>query len=186
MRKTTLLVLTILVGGMLPTPPASGVSLWSAACALNLRFDFNSPIRATGTAPGYDLIVTASQDLDPQAGGLQTCASTVETAELLRSTIVDADGSSSLWSCSAVLASGNWDQEWVDSGGDRSPPSLEGGHTIAGTWGDWQLVVRDQALTTVGVGQFTVDARDADLISDCPLVGVTTLRMTGAVFYQDP
>ncbi|MGH2754970.1 MAG: hypothetical protein ACRDLB_11115, partial [Actinomycetota bacterium] len=120
--------------------------------------------------------------------GTQECAISLDALEFSRTTDISASGTSTEFSCSAVVASGSWDQEWRDSGGASSPTPMFGGtHTIDGTWGDWVLTIRDDdPAVVIGVAQLTVDPGGATDFSQCPLVGLTRLRMVGAIVFQDP
>jgi hypothetical protein len=166
--------------------PQANAALWTGACAVNVRFNFATPVRAVGTAPDYSITVSSVADLDPLNSGTQGCAVTLDPLEIGRSTSVSATGSSVEWSCAAAVASGSWNQQWFDSSGSGSPPAMFGSHTVTGTWGDWVLTLTDASLTTVGVAELTLAPTEATKLAQCPLIGFTSLGMTGTLVFQDP
>jgi hypothetical protein len=166
--------------------PQANASLWTGACAVNLRFNFSTPVRAFGTAPDYSISVSSVADVDPTKTGTQGCAVTLDPLEIGRGTSVSASGSSIEWSCAAAVSSGSWNQQWLDSSGSSTPPAMFGSHTVTGTWGNWQLTLVDDNLAVVGVADLTVAASDATKIAQCPLIGFTSLSMTGVLVFQDP
>jgi hypothetical protein len=185
MRRRLSLVVTLLALSMAIVPRAEA-SLWTGACAVNVRFSFSTPIRTVLTAPNYSVTVSQVADVDPTKTGSQGCAVTLDPLNIGRATAVSASGTSTEFSCSAVVASGGWNQQWVDSSGSGSPPPMVGSHTVSGTWGNWQLTLVDDNLAVVGVADLTVAASSAADLSQCPLNGLWSLTMTGVLVFQDP
>ena len=63
---------------------------------------------------------------------------------------------------------------------------MVGSHTVTGTWGDWQLTLIDDDLEVVGVADLTLAAGEATKLAQCPLIGFSSLSMTGVLVFQDP
>ena len=166
--------------------PQADAALWTGACLVNVRFNFTTPVRTYGTAPDYSISVSSVADVDPTKSGTQGCAVTLDPLEIGRGTSVVANGSSTEWSCAAVVASGRWDQQWFDSSGSGSPPSMIGSHSMVGTWGHWTLALTDANLAVVGVAELTLAPGEATKLAQCPLIGFTSLGMTGTLVFQDP
>ena len=168
------------------TVPQANAALWTGACAVNVRFNFATPIRGFGTAPDYSITVSSAADVDPTKSGTQGCGVTMDPLEIGRGTSVSATGSSTEWSCAAAVASGAWNQQWFDSSGSGSPPAMIGSHAVAGTWGDWELVLTDDNLAVIGVAALTINPTEAAKVAQCPLGGITSLGMVGTLVFQDP
>ena len=166
--------------------PQANAVVWSGTCLITARFNFSSPIRSFGTAPNYSINVGSVADLDPRSTGTQSCAVTQDPLEIGRATAVSASGTSIEWSCSAAVASGSWNQQWITPSGSSNPPSMFGSHTIDGTWGHWTLTMTADDLSVVGVAELTVHPMDATKVAQCPLVGLTSLTMVGELVFQDP
>jgi hypothetical protein len=174
-RRTTLVVcVTIgLLGGVVPQAQAT---IYTGACAFNVNFVFDSPVRATGTAPTYTIGTST----------LAPCVITLDALEPTRRSSVDANGSSSIWTCNATLASGRWDQAWTDSHGNPSPPAILGSHLITGTWGAWTMKVQNPSLSFVGVMPLTIGPGSATSLAQCLTSGVSVIHMVGVLVFQDP
>lgn len=185
MRTRALLMSGLSMILLVVTGPQASAQVWTGACVLNVTFQFGSPVRLTGTNPGYTISVTPAADLDPTWSGSQPCVTSLDALSPARATSVSASGSSTLWTCGSVLASGRWDQQWTDRSGNSSPPAVFGSHTIAGSWGDWVLEVRNPSLNFLGIMPLTVHPSSASKIAQCS-TGISSLTMTGVMEFQDP
>lgn len=172
-----LIALLMLVG----VPQPAHAALWSGACALDVRFVFSEPIQPTGSNPNYTVTVTPAVDLDTGWPGSQPCLSSLDV-DPFRSTSVVASGSSSLWTCGAVLASGPWDQGWQNQAGAFTPPAVFGSHSITGAWGAWTVLITSPSLNFTGVIELTLDTGTPT--PAC--IGATSVRTTGVMVFQDP
>lgn len=177
-RKIVPLIALIMLVGV---PQPAHASLWSGACALDVRFVFSEPIQLSGSNPSYTVTVTPAVDLDPGWSGSQPCVTSLDI-DPFRSTSVGASGTSSLWTCAAVLASGPWDQTWQKQSGDFNPPPVFGSHSITGAWGAWTVLVTSPSLNFTGVLELTLDT--ATPTPAC--IGATSVRTTGVMVFQDP
>lgn len=185
MLRRTIVVMCAVAALLASAVPPVNAGLYSGTCVLKVTFNFNSPVKTLNTAPGYSVSVSPAADVDPTWSGQQPCAVSLDPLSPARETSVSASGSSSIWACGGVLASGSWDQQWTDESGSASPSAVFGSHTITGTWGAWTLEVRNSSLSFVGVAELTVDPSDATKASRCPS-GFSSLTMTGVMAFQDP
>ncbi len=170
LRRSLLVAITsfTLVGSAAPADAA----IWSGACAIDVTFNFNSPVRSVAAAltrPSYSL--TASGD----------CVITLDAGNPLKTTSVIGSGSADAWTCEAALGSGTWDQTF-----NPDPPDAFGSHRLDGAWGAWTLVVQNPALTFLGVVELTVHPTQPGAIAQCLTGGLTSLRTTGVMVFQDP
>lgn len=168
-RAVMVVLITVLAAFGLGAPSASASSLVHGECVVNLTFDFDSPVKSTLTSPTYSL------------SGLGQCFTLLNT-DLDPTTSVVGSGSSTVWSCGATLAGGTWDQSW-----DPAPSAIAGVHSITGTWGAWEIVV--QAPGYLGVGEFTTRAdqpSEALKVTKCATSGISKIKMTGVLSFQDP
>lgn len=185
MRRFALVLQLVFV--MLIVPASSAhASLWSGGCALIVTFHFNSPVTpaqlGSVSTPTYWISVEAAQDLDSNTAIAEPCVITLAGINLYRRTWVIADGSSTLWTCEATDAGGDWNQGW-----GVSPPAIFGSHLISGTWGAWNMVFHNHpTLNFVGTMALTVHPDDAGKRVDCQTSGITSLKMIGTMAFQDP
>jgi hypothetical protein len=185
MLKPFVVALCALAGLLLPFPSASA-SLWSGTCALDVTFSFSSPVRRLDplalTRPSYSISVAPAVDLDPLTGGSQPCAVTLSGTNPFRETSVSASGTSTLWTCEATSAGGSWTQGW-----NGSPPSVNGSHLITGGSDAWTMVVHNGPPPTfAGSMELVIHPDDAGKLAQCELNGVSSLKMTGVMVFQDP
>ncbi len=186
LRKIVVIVATL--AGLFAGAPPARASLWSGTCALDVTFSFSSPVRSpnpgslTVTTPTYSISVAPAVDLNPLTSTAEPCAVTLSGTNPFRSTSVSAGGSSAFWTCEEANAGGSWNQAW-----DGSPPSVSGSHVISGGPNVWTMVVHNSpSLTFVGTMQLTVHRDDAAKLAQCELGGITSLKMTGVMVFQDP
>jgi len=185
MRIRSFLVVIAVVALMVPSSSAHA-SLWGGTCELDVTFTFSSPIRRLDplalTRPGYSISVAPAVDLDPLTGGSQPCAVTLSGTNPFRETSVSASGTSTLWTCEAANADGSWTQGW-----NGSPPSVNGSHLITGGPDAWTMVVHNSpSLTFAGTMELVIHPDDAGKLAQCELNGVSSLKMTGVMVFQDP
>ena len=150
--------------------PSANASIWGGACTLSLEFFFNSPVRATATAPSYSVDASGS-----------TCTSSADLSRLVFQTFGGGNGSSILWSCDATAAEGSWSQ-----GFSSGLPPVGGSHVITGTDGAWVLVALDSDLTFAGIAELTVAPSDATKLATCHTSGMSSIAMTGVMEFVDP
>ncbi|MFN2544571.1 MAG: hypothetical protein ABR600_08390 [Actinomycetota bacterium] len=155
--------------------PAAQASLWSGTCEMAVTFHFLSPVRASGTAPGYTISLDSS-----------LCYVTLDGVNLYHTTTLDADGTSSTWTCGATVAGGRWDETWHNAAGQSSPAPILGSHFITGTWGAWTLKIQNPSLSFVGVMELTLAPVSAGSLAQCALSGVSTVSTFGVMVFQDP
>ncbi|MGH2684830.1 MAG: hypothetical protein ACRDJP_05110 [Actinomycetota bacterium] len=171
LRRRLLVVATTSIALLAPASPADA-AIWSGACALDVTFTFQSPVRSGAIAlshPGYNLSASGQ------------CAITLDIGNPLRTTAVIGSGTSDAWTCEAALGSGTWNQDF-----DPDPPDVLGSHRLDGVWDAWTLVVQDPGLTFLGVAELVVDPSQPDALVRCLTGGLTSLRTTGVMVFQDP
>lgn len=170
-RAAVVTAVLVAVSGFMPT---SSADIWTGSCALTLKFSFDSPVRSVTakvlTAPGYAISATAG-----------TCVVSLDFLNPLRSTSIGGGGSSVMWTCESVLGSGSWDQSW-----SPDPPAVSGFHILSGSWGAWTLVVNDGSLNFAGTISLTLHPLDAAKTVQCVTSGITSVRMTGVMVFEDP
>lgn len=187
-KKTALVAVLSLCALLFPAGQAGANALFTGACAVRVRVDFASPgIRLSGTSPNYNISLEGAVDLDPLSSGTQACAITFDTLEPLRRTAASGSGNSTFWSCTSVVASGSWNQSFVDRNGQQSPSPVFGSHSLFGTWDAWTLEVTSPGLNFIGVAELTLDGVPQNQkVTDCPLSSVQSLTMIGTMVFQDP
>lgn len=185
LRRMALLSLHVALLSLVPTAPANA-GIFTGTCVLNVTFQFFSPVNGTTSAPSYSVSISPSAaDFDPLWSGTQPCAVSGDVSPA-RTTVGGGSGSSTIWSCGAVLASGDWDQSWFNRSGNAGPPSLNGSHTITGTWDNWEMVVRNPSLSFTGNIHLTLSPFENSKALGCAGGGITSLTMIGVMVFQDP
>jgi hypothetical protein len=169
---------------LLVAPVARG-SVFTGTCVLNLTFNFDSPIKAAALSQGrnvsYSISASPAADLNPLDGGSQPCVVDTNALNPFRPTDASGSGQAIAWTCEAAAGTGSWDQSWTPD-----PVSVSGAHAITGTWGNWHMVVNNASLSFTGSMDLTVAASDATKLSQCAGAGISSLRMTGVMHFQDP
>lgn len=183
-RKTLVIVLCVLLLAALA--PAARAGVFTGTCALNVTFNFDTPVRSiTSTqarmATSYNVNAGDAADLNPLKAGSQGCAINASPLDPFRGTSASGGGSAISWTCEAVAASGSWDQQF-----HPDPDPVSGSHTIAGTWGNWVMFVNNPSLSFTATINLTVAPADAGKLAQCETNGITSLRMTGVMHLQDP
>ena len=165
------------------TAAPAEAAAWNGSCALNVTFNFTSPVLRAGltvTRPSYTISVTPAADLNPLTGVSEPCEVAPGGLSPFRETSVTAGGTSSLWTCEATDAGGTWNQSW-----NPSPPAVSGSHVITGGPGGWTMVLHNSpTLTFVGVMHLVVHPSDALKLAQCEVSGMSSLRMTGVLEFQ--
>jgi hypothetical protein len=159
------------------SPPAHA-TVFSGACAVSVNFSFNSPVTATPKSIGYSVALGPARTVTQVTRG---CVTDVSPLSPFRSTSGSGSGHAVTWTCEAAVGLGTWEQSW-----DPDPPPMSGAHSIAGTWGDWTMVVNSSALNFVGEMELTVDPADAAKLAQCATSGISSLSMIGIMHFQDP
>lgn len=159
-RSICAILIALLVLGL---QPARAATLDTVECELNVTITFISPGQKMKsnvfppTTSDYTIDVTQAKDLDPGTLGTQACRYTSGGVPVFRSTLVTATPTMTdddHWTCEAVLATGTWTQTWSPG----LPPDVVGAlYTITGTWGNWELTIRENAVPprTLGVMPLT-------------------------------
>lgn len=174
-------VLAVLASGS----PAQAAT-WAGACALDVTFNFTTPVRApnalaqTVSRPNYSISVAQSKDLNPLTGAVEACHVSPAVLAPFRSTWAWGGGTSSIWTCESTLASGTWNEGW-----SSSIPLVYGSHLIKGGPDGWSMTVHDDpSLRLVGTMELTVHPDDALKLAQCETSGITSLKMTGVLAFQ--
>jgi len=174
-------VLALLASG---SPAQAGT--WVGACALDVTFNFTTPVRATNAValtvsrPNYSISVAQAKDLDPLTGGVQACHVSPALLAPFRSTWAWGGGESWVWTCEVTDAGGTWNEGW-----SSSIPLVYGSHVIEGGPGGWSMTVHDSpSLRFVGTMELTVHPDDAVKLAQCRTSGMTSLKMTGILTFQ--
>lgn len=184
MFKRMALILLAVSTIALGAPAPANATVFTGSCALNLTFSFHTRVRPASslqTAVGYDVTATSARDLDPLAAGSQPCVVDTDALNPFRTTDAAGSGNSLAWTCEFASGTGSWNQSWTPD-----PAPLFGSHTISGPWGDWTLIVNSPSLNFAGVAHLTVDPADATSLAQCETGGISSLRMTGVMYFQDP
>jgi len=184
MTRRALIIAIAVAALMVGLVPNASAGLYSGSCQLVLTFNFSSGV-GLDTKPSYSISASPAVDLDPTWSGSQPCLVTLDAFNPTRETSVSGSGSSSIWACGAVLASGSWDQSWTNKSGGSSPSAIFGSHTITGSFGEWILEVRNP-LSFVGAAEMTVHPLDATKAAQCASGGFSSIRMIGTMVFQDP
>lgn len=181
-RKTALGVGVTLALIMTPMPQAHAI-LFTGACAVELTFEFHSPVRSISNgpaAPDYDIWGVGADDV---TAPLDPCAALLTAPNIGKDTDISAAGSSTLWTCESTVGGGGWNQGWEG----QLPTIWNGIHWIEGTWGSWTMEVVDlNPQAFVGFIELTVHPDDIGKLSTCLTSGIDSLRMTGVMVFQDP
>lgn len=182
--RRRILAVVLGVATMIPTVGASPANaiLFVGACELHVTFHFKSGPVGLLTAPTYDIEVTG---INPTGAG--PCQTTEQAFSVVRGTGVWAPGQSSIWSCGAVLSSGNWYQTWHDSNGEPTPPPVEGRHRVFGTWDNWTIEAEGwNPVNFTSAIELRLDPSwAAQATSDCASGNLWTLRTIGVQVFQD-
>jgi hypothetical protein len=158
------------------------VVIYTGSCALKITVDLHGPIGFTTLGnPGYDLIVQPLVSSAP-------CLLSDDVLSVIRTTTVDAGGSSSIFNCSAVVASGGWSQWWRKPNGIHSPqPVVGGSHRLYGTFGDWVLETEGPSFVNfLGVAHLTVDPTQPNPYAACSNGSLWELHLIGTQVFEDP
>lgn len=192
-RFKTLFVASAAVVLSASMAPSAQATLFTGACQVTVTFDFNTPVRATGTSPSYTVeltpsVVDFSPDLVTGWDGIQPCLVTLDAFDPVRDTRGVGEGTSTIWTCTTTaVAGGFWNQDWANREGSSSPPSLVGQHFISGPWGDWTFTLTSPTLNFVGVAQLTAapfeNLKQAACLNG---TGIRQLTMIGTLVFQDP
>jgi hypothetical protein len=169
-------------------PPARA-TIFTGTCAVALDFEFSAPIRSvtSATAPqpkaaaSYEVSIFGLTDLNPLTGGVEACVVDNTPTNPFKRTFGSASGNAIAWNCEETLGSGTWQQDW-----DPDPGAVFGAHTIAGTWGNWVMVVNNDSLSFTGTMHLTVAPEHATKLAECETNGMTHLSMVGIMHFQDP
>lgn len=185
MSKRKSLSLALAACLLLLVAPSARASIFTGTCVLNLTFNFESPIRSVavngGRDIGYDISVSPAADLSPLDGGSQPCVVDTNALNPFRPTTATGSGRAIAWTCEAAAGSGSWDQAWFPD-----PAHVDAAHSIFGTWGNWVMVLNNASLSFTGHMNLTVASSDATKLSTCETSGISSLRMTGVMHFQDP
>lgn len=186
-RKVLLIVLCMSLFGTVQ-PAQAGI--FSGVCSLELVFHFSgSGMNGTTSAPDYEIEVRPFlADFDPLGwSGAQPCVVSGDIENPARDTFVTADnGDSTIFSCAAVAGGGNWDQGWLRFNGQSAPASVDGNHTIEGTWDNWVLTATNSSLTFTGAVQLRLSPFEHLTAARCATGNIQSLRMVGLFVFQDP
>lgn len=161
---------------LIPLAAPAEAGIWTGSCPVSVQVSFNSPIRLADTHPGYSISMSSFLP--------DTCVVTLDPLAPLRSTGGGGNGSSTLWSCSSVLASGSWSQSWT--GDTSNPPSVSGSHVITGTWDDWVLEIVNPSLSFTGVAHLRLAPIEQLKTLNCATGSVSSISMVGVLVFQDP
>jgi hypothetical protein len=162
-------------------------TIFTGTCAIALDFEFSSPIRSitSASAPrastSYEASIRGAADLQPIEPGIQACIVDNTPTSPFKGTFGFASGNAISWTCEATAGSGSWQQDWVPD-----PGVVFGVHTIAGTWGNWVMVVNNESLSFTGTANLTVAPADETKLADCERSGISNLSMVGVMHFQDP
>jgi hypothetical protein len=197
-RKTAAIV--GLVGALLAAqvPAAHATIFATGTCVLKFAFNFSGGSVGPGllTHPSFSMTVTNdSVDFSPDAitgwSGTQPCG-VVDTSGVTNTarntTITSAGGSSSVWTCGAVVAGGTFHQSWATRGGQSDPPAADMSFGLDGTWGAWEVNFASVTSSPLveGVIHLTADPTFATEASACATNGVNTIHMIGVEAFNDP
>jgi hypothetical protein len=95
-------------------------------------------------------------------------------------TSIWGEGYATIFSCEAILTDqGSWSQTW-----DPTPPPVEGGFTLTGSWGAWTLVAEGPNFH--GVGKLTVGPNDPAPVTACVKNNLQSVTMLGTMEFVDP
>lgn len=157
---------------------------YTGSCALTLTFSFSSPVHgAAGSVsrPGFSISVSPTTDLNPLTGAWEPCLISFSGINPWRTTWVTAGGSSGAWTCEATLADGSWNQGWTPS-----PDYMDGNFVLTGGPDGWTMVIHnDPYLSFFGKMELTVHPDDATKLAACETTGISTLKLTGTLTFQD-
>ena len=163
-------------------------AIFTGTCVMNLDFEFSTPIRSATSfaaaerrSTSYNIGGFGAADLNPLTDRFESCVVDNDPLNPFKVTSASGDGNAIAWYCEAAAGSGSWTQDW-----DPDPGAVVGSHTIAGTWGNWVMVVSDPTLNFTGTINLTVAPSDETKLRDCELNGISNLRMTGVMHFQDP
>ena len=186
MKRTRRRVLTVLVSVtvMISTfgAPAEAF-LFVGTCELRVTFSFNQPIGPATTLRSYSVSIA------PLVPGVMPCQTTEDGVDVMRTTWVEfTTGTSSVWSCGAVIAGGGWRQGWRTADGTFTPSLAVGFHQVYGTWGEWVVPLQGlNAVNFLGVIELTLDPLTAQQQTQQCLTGsLTRLRTVGVQVFEDP
>jgi hypothetical protein len=185
MIRRKLVAVVLATAGILTTTgaPAANASVFVGTCELRVIFSFGQPIGPATTVRSYTVTIA------PLVNGQMPCQSTEDGVEVQRHTWVESTaGTSSVWSCGAVAAEGNWRQRWTKANGTFSPPMAVGSHHVTGTWGSWTVpLVGVQPVEFAGVIELSLDPLSAAQQTQQCLSGtLTQLRTVGVQVFEDP
>jgi hypothetical protein len=145
---------------------------------VDVRVNFNSPVRLTDTHPNYGISMGSFLP--------NTCVVSLDPLNPIRSTGGGGNGSSSIFTCGAALASGSWSQSWTNSSGSSNPPDVVGSHVLTGTWDDWELEVVNPSLSFTGVAHLRLAPFEQLKTATCATGSISSIAMVGVMYFQDP
>jgi hypothetical protein len=187
MKRTRRRILTVLVAvaAMVPTFGAAPAQafLFVGTCELRVTFSFNQPIGPATTLRSYSVSIA------PLVSGVMPCQTTEDGVDVLRTTWLESTtGTSSVWSCGAVVAGGGWRQRWQTADGTFTPSLAVGFHQVYGTWGEWVVPLQGlNAVNFAGAIELTLDPLTAQQQTQQCLNGtLSQLRTVGVQVFEDP
>lgn len=141
-------------------------SIFVGECTINLNFSFSSGVGPL-TKPSYSF-----------SGSQTGLGCVLPIGGPFSDTSISGSGSSTLWSCGAVVSSGSWSQTFSAP----AVPNVSGFHFMEGTWGAWTMVLTGSNFAAV-VELTTVEAAK---VASCGNSSITSIAMTGVQVFADP